>query len=70
MVEVSVGRESSDRVRCIRRPAPVVKLSVRYPSSRPKEDLFTAGTATQKDEDIETPVILPSNWDFGPVRLG
>ena len=59
-----------DRAKCTRRPAPAVKLSAKSLSSRPRADLFTAGTALQNNADIKTPIILPSNWDFGPVCLG
>ncbi len=64
MVEDSVDRGISDRARCTRRPASSAKLSARFLSSRPRANLFTAGTAGQNTEDIETPIILPSDWDF------
>ena len=61
MVGDMVGQERvSDHARCTRRPAPAVKLSAKSLSSRPRADLFTAGTALQNNEDIETPIILPS----------
>jgi hypothetical protein len=59
-----------DHAKCTRRPAPAVKLSVKSLSSLPRVDLFTAGTALQNNADIKTPIILPSNWDFGTVCLG
>ena len=62
--------EVSDHARCTKRSAPAVKLSAKFLSSRPRVDLFTAGTALQNNADIKTPIILPSNWDFGPVCLG
>ena len=65
--------EVSDHARCTKRSAPAVKLSAKFLSSRPRVDLFTAGTALQNnhaEKDIKTPIILPSNWDFGPVCLG
>ena len=66
-----VGQEGvSDHARCTKRLAPAVKLSVKSLSSRPRADLFTAGTALQNNANIKTPIILPNNWDFGPVCLG
>ena len=76
MVEDMVGQEGmgqagvSDHARCTTRPAPVVKLSAKSLSRLPKADLFTAGNASKNNANIKTPIILPSNWDFGPVRLG
>ena len=69
-----VGQEGiPDHARCTKRSAPAVKLSAKFLSSRPRVDLFTAGTALQNnraEKDIKTPIILPSNWDFGTVCLG
>lgn len=70
IVEGSVGRGILDRAKCTRRHAPSVKLSARFLSSRPRANLFTAGTAGQNTENIETPIILPSDWDFWAVCLG
>ena len=53
MVEDSVGREVSDLAKCTRRPAEIAALSVRFPSSRPRADLFTAGTAGKNTENIK-----------------
>ena len=56
--------EVSDHARCTKRSAPAVKLSAKFLSSRPRVDLFTAGTALQNnhaEKDIKTPIILPSN---------
>ena len=60
----------SDHARCTRLSAQAAKPSAKFPSSRPRADLFTAGTALQNNANIRTPIILPSNWDFGPVCLG
>jgi len=53
MAEDSVGREVSDLAKCTRRPALIAAPSVRFPSSRPRADLFTAGTAGKSTEDRE-----------------
>jgi hypothetical protein len=53
MVEDSVGQEVSDLAKCTRQPALSVVPSARFPSRRPKADLFTAGTAGKNAEDSE-----------------
>jgi len=53
MVEDSVGQEGSDHAKCTRQHALSVVPSARFPSRRPKADLFTAGTAGKSAEDRE-----------------
>jgi hypothetical protein len=53
MVEDSVGGEVLDPAKCTRQSAPTAVPSARFPSSRPKADLSTAGTAGKNAEDRE-----------------
>ena len=53
MTEDSVGREVSDLAKCTRRLALIAAPSARFPSSRPRAGLFTAGTAGKNTEDIK-----------------
>jgi hypothetical protein len=51
--EGSVGREGSDPARCTRRLVQIAARNARFPSSRPKADLFIAGTASRSTEQRE-----------------